>query len=243
MSAPRAEFDGYAEEYATHVNEALPAGFGEVDRYARIKAVHLAHLITRTFPGRSDVRILDNGCGVGMTDFYLRESFPRITGCDMSVESLEIARRRNPGLEYVVYAGDCLPFDDCSFDVAFAICVVHHVVPGQWTAFFREMLRVLVPGGLLIICEHNPNNPLTRLVVSKVEFDRDAVLLRAGKCAALAEEAGACDPRVQFITFLPLESPVWLAFERATLSWLPIGAQYQFSARKRGGPQLRVGLR
>lgn len=232
MSPSKAQFDTYAKDYTAHVNEALPPGFGEVDRYARIKAEHLAHLIGRTFPGQRDVRILDNGCGVGMTDLHLRRHYSSITGCDMSAESLELARARNPGLAYIHHTGDRLPFADGSFDIAFAVCVVHHVPPQQWPSFFREMLRVLVPGGLLVICEHNPNNPLTRLVVSRVEFDRDAVLLSARKCAALAESVGARDPHLQFITFLPLESPKWLGFERAVLSSLPLGAQYQFSARK-----------
>jgi SAM-dependent methyltransferase len=234
VNSPETQFDGYASKYAAHVNDALPAGFGEVDRYARIKAAHLARLIAGKFPGRSDLRLLDNGCGVGMTDLYLRETFPNITGCDMSAESLAAARLRNPGLDYVHFQGNRLPFADASFEVAFAICVVHHVPPAQWPAFFSEMLRVLVPCGLLAICEHNPINPLTRLVVSKVEFDRDAVLLDAGRCCALAKGAGALDPHVQFITFLPLESPAWLALERAALSWLPLGAQYQVSATKLG---------
>jgi SAM-dependent methyltransferase len=234
VNSPQTQFDGYASEYTAHVNDALPAGFGEVDRYARIKAAHLARLIASKFPGRSDLRLLDNGCGVGMTDLYLRETFPGITGCDMSAESLAVARRRNPGLDYVHFEGKRLPFTDASFEVAFAICVVHHVPPAHWPVFFSEMLRVLVPGGLIVICEHNPINPLTRLVVSKVEFDRDAVLLRAGRCCSLALESGAQDPHVQFITFLPLESPAWLAFERVALSWLPLGAQYQLSAKKPG---------
>jgi SAM-dependent methyltransferase len=228
----RAEFDRYAADYASQVNGALPSGFGEVDKYARIKADHLGRLVSSVFPDRRDLRILDNGCGIGLTDSYLRDLYPQITGCDMSEHSLDLARLRNPSLDYVHYSGDRLPFADASFEVAFAICVVHHVPPAQWSAFFRDMLRVLVPGGLLVICEHNPINPLTRLVVSKIEFDRDAVLIRAGRCAALARQAGAVDSKVQFITFLPSETGAWLAIERRLFSWLPLGAQYQFSARK-----------
>ena len=41
------------------------------------------------------------------------------------------------------------------------------------------MRRVVRPGGLLCIIEHNPFNPLTRLAVVRCEFDRDAVLLPA----------------------------------------------------------------
>ena len=231
----RAEFDRYAADYTSQVNSALPAGFGEVDKYAKIKADHLGHLVSRVFPGRRDLRILDNGCGVGLTDLHLRDRYPQITGCDMSEHSLDLARRRNPTLDYVHYSGHRLPFADASFEVAFAVCVVHHVPPAQWPSFFRDMLRVLVPGGLLVICEHNPINPLTRRVVSKIEFDRDAVLIRAGRCAALARQAEAVDSKVQFITFLPSEAGAWLAIERRLLSWLPLGAQYFVTARKHGG--------
>ena len=59
-----------------------------------------------------------------------------------------------------------MPVPDASVDVVFAICVVHHVPPAHWGAFAAEMARVLRPGGVAAIFEHNPLNPVTRRVVS-----------------------------------------------------------------------------
>ena len=96
---------------------------------------------------------------------------------DVSDSSIELARTRNPEIDYHHSADGKLPFESASFDVVFAICVWHHVPPDQWTTFISELSRVTVPNGLLLIYEHNPWNPLTRLVVSRCAFDEDAVLV------------------------------------------------------------------
>jgi hypothetical protein len=70
---------------------------------------------------------------------------------------------------------------------ALSFCVLHHVPPTQWVGFLCEMRRVVRPDGLVCLIEHDPLNPLTKLVVARCEFDRDAVLLRAGRARALAD--------------------------------------------------------
>ena len=54
----------------------------------------------------------------------------------------------------------------------------------------KEMRRVVRPGGLVCVIEHNPLNPLTRLAVARCEFDRDTVLLGAGKARKLMAAGG-----------------------------------------------------
>lgn len=229
---PTAEFDSYAEAYREHVAKALPPGVGEVDRFARVKVWHLVRAIDSVFPERRDVQILDAGCGIGLTDRYLKSTFPNITGFDVSPKSVEFAAQANPELSYCCDPTGRLPFEDGQFDVVFAICVVHHVPPAEWLNFFRQLHRVLKPGGLLAIYEHNPWNPATQWVVSRCEFDRDALLLSSAKCRALAAEAGFSAPRVRNLLFLPLENELWCSWESRLFSRLPIGAQYEFTARK-----------
>lgn len=226
------EFDDYAEAYREHVAKALPPGVGEVDAFARVKVWHLIRAIDAVFPRNREVQILGAGCGIGLTDRYLKVAYRNITGFDVSPKSVELAARANPELCYRCEPDGVLPFADGSFDVVFAVCVVHHVPPAQWVDFFRQLHRVLKPEGLLAIYEHNPWNPATRWVVSRCEFDRDAVLLSSSKCRALAKEAGFSSPRTRNLLFLPLESPLWCLWERRLFSRLPIGAQYEFTARK-----------
>jgi SAM-dependent methyltransferase len=226
------EFDNYAEAYREHVAKALPPGVGEVDAFARVKVWHLIRAIGAVFPGDREVQILDAGCGIGLTDRYLKEAYPNITGFDVSPKSVELAAQANPGLSYRCEPSGHLPFEDGRFDVVFAICVVHHVPPAEWLSFFRQLHRVMKPGGLLAIYEHNPWNPATQWVVSRCEFDRDAVLLSSSKCRTLAKQAGFFAPRTRNLLFLPFESPTWCRWESGLFSRLPIGAQYEFIARK-----------
>ncbi len=121
--------------------------------------------------------VLDVGCGIGTTDKFLTPRFGTVHGIDVAAEAVERAAIENPDAHYQTYSGATLPIDSASLDVAFAACVVHHVPPAERTAFVREMSRVTRPGGLVVVFEHNPLNPLTRLAVSRCEFDEGVELV------------------------------------------------------------------
>jgi ubiquinone/menaquinone biosynthesis C-methylase UbiE len=106
-----------------------------------------------------------------------------------------------------------------------AVCVMHHVAPRQWPVFLAEMRRVTRRGGLVCVIEHNPFNPLTRLAVSRCEFDRDAVLLRSGQIERLMSEVGLNEIESQYFLLLPSALPLVRRIER-TFKRLPLGAQY-----------------
>jgi SAM-dependent methyltransferase len=174
---------------------------------------------------------LDVGCGVGVTDHYLVDSFANVIGVDIFHGVLERAAVAVPQADYRLYDGHRLPLDDGSIDVAFAICVVHHVPPERWNAFAAEMARVLRPGGIAAIFEHNPLNPLTRRVVSNCVFDEDAVLLRRRRAHALLRRAGLAPCEDRYIAFLPFAGKAVNAVE-AALRRVPLGAQYYVSATR-----------
>jgi SAM-dependent methyltransferase len=176
------------------------------------------------------VRALDVGCGVGSLHPYLEGAFASLDGCDVSQESLLRAGQKNPHVAYRTCASSKLPYDDGAFDLAFASCVVHHVPPASWLDWFREMRRVVRPGGVACIIEHNPYNPLTRLAVLRCPFDDDAVLLSAAKAASLFQEAGFKEVRSEHFLLLPSARPFARKVERS-LSVVPLGAQYACSAR------------
>jgi SAM-dependent methyltransferase len=102
---------------------------------------------------------------------------------------------------------------------------MHHVPPAQWPAFAAEMKRVVRPGGLAVVFEHNPFNPLTRRVVSNCEFDADAVLLRPKQTRALLADAGFRDLQSRSILSVPSFGKGTRAVDLA-LGRLPLGAQY-----------------
>jgi SAM-dependent methyltransferase len=139
-----------------------------------VKVTHLLGAIRNKFGDLSGLRVLDVGSGIGLTDQRLKAHLPHLVGVDVSDSSVELARTRNPEIEYHHSVDGNLPFERASFDVVFAICVWHHVPPNQWTAFISELSRVIVPTDSISHLRAYPES-FTRLVVSRCAFDADAV--------------------------------------------------------------------
>jgi SAM-dependent methyltransferase len=97
--------------------------------------------------------ILDVGCNVGawLKDLQRDRPNARLAGVEPSPDMLAIARSRLPGVELHVAGAEALPFADASFDVLTCIEVMEHVPAELRRQAFREMHRVLVPGGRLIM--------------------------------------------------------------------------------------------
>jgi SAM-dependent methyltransferase len=169
--------------------------------------------------------MLDVGCGVGSFHPLLRGMVGRLNGIDVSSASIAQARADNSDVDYHDFDGVNFPFDDASFDLVTAICVIHHVPPAEWTHIMSEMRRVVRTGGLVCVIEHNPLNPLTRLAVSRCEFDRDAVLLGAERVRDLMSKAGLSEIETRHFLLFPSEAKPVRRIEVA-LSGIPLGAQY-----------------
>jgi ubiquinone/menaquinone biosynthesis C-methylase UbiE len=133
--------------------------------------------------------------------------------------------------DYATYDGEHLPYSDGSFDMAMAICVFHHVPPALWQQVATEMLRVVKPGGLVLIIEHNPYNPVTRYIVNSCSFDADAVLLSPRRMRALFTASNSENVTTRSILNIPPKSDRLRKLD-LKLGVLPIGAQYYLMATK-----------
>jgi ubiquinone/menaquinone biosynthesis C-methylase UbiE len=223
-------FDDYRNSYGETVASAIRFSGLHHDFFLRAKADHLRRIVSERRldnNGRS-VRTLDLGCGIGSLHRHLEGAFSTLAGCDVSAEAISRARQNHPNVSYRVSASRQLPYEDHAFDLVFASCVLHHVPVNEWSGFLREMHRVLRPGGVGCVIEHNPWNPLTRLAVLRCPFDKDAVLLGAQKVEKLMREAGFTGIRSEHILLLPRAGHLAREFERALAS-VPLGAQYACS--------------
>lgn len=168
----RQMFDSIAPAY-DWMNRAMTFG---VDKLWRRKAVNL---VAATDPRK----IVDIATGTGDLAISLARRMPQahIIGIDLSKRMIEIGRRKIADAGYsdriVLRQGDCLALDlpDSSADaltVAYGVRNFEHLDRG-----YREMCRVLRPGGLLCVVElSTPVNPIvkpfykmyTRLIIPAV---------------------------------------------------------------------------
>jgi SAM-dependent methyltransferase len=142
-----------------------------------------------------------------------------------------VAAKANPKVRYQRYDGKRLPFDDGTFDLAFAICVLHHVPPDERPGISSELGRCVRPDGLVAIFEHNPVNPLTRLAVHRCAFDKDVELVRRRRAERLVRAAGLEVIESRYILFFPWRSKMLTTVEER-LERVPLGAQYYVLAQK-----------
>jgi len=217
-------FDSYHDNYRDVVQSSIDFSGLPHSFFMRAKADVLGELIAQRL-GAEKPAMLDVGCGVGSFHPLLRGMVDRLSGIDVSSASIAQARSANNDVNYRDFDGVNFPFEDACFDLVTAICVIHHVSPARWAGFVREMCRVVRPGGLVCVIEHNPLNPLTRLAVSRCEFDRDAVLLGARTMMELMSKAGLREIGTRHFLLLPWQAKPARRIERA-LSGVPLGAQY-----------------
>jgi len=226
----QAEFDQFADEYyAEHARNIAVSGEAP-EFFHRYKVEDLRAYVPALGPPAT---ILDFGAGVGNSIAHFRRAFPtaRLICADVSQRSLDVAAQRHPEAEMVLIGSAGLPIAPDSVDLAFAACVFHHIDHADHAFWFQQMLSVVRPGGLLVVFEHNPFNPLTQWAVNTCAFDKNARLIAARALRARITDAGWRDARVRYRLFFPRILAGLRGLE-THLAWLPLGAQYHVAAWK-----------
>jgi SAM-dependent methyltransferase len=124
-------------------------------------------LVERYLPAHA--RVLDLGVGTGRTAPALAARSASYVGIDYAEHMVAVARARHPGLDLRV--GDAthlVDFRHRSFDaVVFSYNGLDYLHPDEARSrALREIRRVLVPGGVLLLARHNPRAVLARPAAS-----------------------------------------------------------------------------
>lgn len=98
-------------------------------------------------------RILDLGCGIGRYSQNFKDLGGEVFGLDVDEEKIEIAKKINPGINFLASRAENLPFSDNFFDVIFVNEVLEHVEDDKKAV--KELFRTLKPGGSAIIFAPN----------------------------------------------------------------------------------------
>lgn len=116
--------------------------------------------------------VLDVGCGTGTLAVMAAQAAPgvRVTGLDADPEILAKAGRRasGAGLEIDFDEGRStdLPYADASFDLVLSTLFFHHLADDAKHRTARELVRVLRPGGRVVVGDlGRAQDPLMRVAV------------------------------------------------------------------------------
>ena len=126
--------------------------------YAEHLADELAHkpldraLLDRFCEGTRGGTVADLGCGPGHVARYLADRGARVIAIDLSPNMISCARELHPELDARVGDMTALDLPDASLAGAVLFYAIVHTPPDALS--FRELRRVLAPGGLALVAFH-----------------------------------------------------------------------------------------
>lgn len=217
-----------------HFDELAADYQGEIPEHIRDKLLRRKVGLMRDWLASASetraLRGLDLGCGQGWYANAMAQSGFEVCGVDASSGQIEKARetsrRGGTNIQFVTTSATILPFPDDTFDFAYAINVLHHILPkDDREQCFAEIVRVLKPGAPFFLHEINTENPLFRLYMSyifpllnRIDEGDERWLLPS----KLPEVSGArWSTDIDYFTFLPDFVPQGVARALAPLeTWL-----------------------
>jgi 2-polyprenyl-3-methyl-5-hydroxy-6-metoxy-1,4-benzoquinol methylase len=125
---------------------------GAPDMHARIRNTHVCNVVERLgLP--SNIRVLDTGCGRGISLFYLAGKHPdwQLMGLELDDEMVESCQRAADhwhSVKFIRATVDELS-DSNVYDVALCIDVLEHIPDDA--GLLRRIYRALKPGGYLVL--------------------------------------------------------------------------------------------
>jgi demethylmenaquinone methyltransferase/2-methoxy-6-polyprenyl-1,4-benzoquinol methylase/phosphoethanolamine N-methyltransferase len=127
--------------------------------------------LAKVKPGDS---VLDVACGTGnltLTAQSYAGPGGKVNGIDAAPEMIEVAKKKasRSGSEVVFEVGliEKLAFPDATFDIVISRLAIHHLPDDLKRKGFAEILRVLKPGGHLLIADFiPPTNPVLNHITS-----------------------------------------------------------------------------
>ena len=224
------EFDAFAEDYDTALNQGLKLSGEDKNFFAEGRTHWLRKRLGAL--GASSSRTLDFGCGTGSATPFLYKVLGSnyILGVDPSEKSLAQARAAWSEKYSVDFA---TPEEKLAgnFDLAFCNGVFHHIPVAEREKAVQLVYNQLKPGGIFAFWENNPWNPMTRYIMSRVPFDKDAILVWPHGARKLLTENGFSILKTDYVFYFPRLLSLLRKFE-PFIHWLPFGGQYLVLCQK-----------
>ena len=213
-------FDSVAEKY-DRTNDLLSLGQDRLWRKKVLKSIN----------PQSGQTVLDLAAGTGSSSIVFLKPGVKVIASDFSEGMLAVGRKRHPELEFVFADATKLPFKDESVDAVTISFGLRNVVDPKKA--LKEMLRVLKPSGLLVICEFS--HLRTPVIGSLYRWYLKRILPTLSKL--VARNKGAYDYLAESIAAWPEQEVLvdWLTeagFSNATYKNLSLGIVALHTAQK-----------
>ena len=127
---------------------------------ARLRGLGLEALSHRLKP---NAEILDLCCGSGEAAAPWIDAGYAVTGLDVSPRALDLATQRHPLMQQVEGLAEEPPLKDQSFDAIQLSVALHEFPRAEREQVLTSALRLLKPGGWLVVVDLHPADPLMRL--------------------------------------------------------------------------------
>jgi SAM-dependent methyltransferase len=219
-----------SEQYAEMLQQGLRLSGEDQEFFILGRIQHLKRQLPHGWKPR---KILDFGCGTGNTAPHLAAAFPEaeIVGVDTAENAVAWAESKYGSPRLSFRRLQDMP-ETAAFDLCYTNGVFHHIAPLQRPGALRRIRRALRPGGHFALFENNPWNPGTRMVMSRIPFDRDAETISPlhARALLLAAEFRYC-AGVRSLFYFP-RPLAFLRFAEPWLARIPLGAQYCVLATK-----------
>jgi SAM-dependent methyltransferase len=119
-------------------------------------------------PDRPTGAALDLGCGNGVATAHLARYFDPAVGLDIAHaatrQAKDLAAERGVPGRFVVAEAPVLPFRERSFSLVFDRGCLQAIPRESWATYFREVERLLTPGGVLQLFVSKPDRRMPKLL-------------------------------------------------------------------------------
>jgi len=224
-------FDEYVQNYDEALERGISVSGDNKLTFVERRLRWLTQCLSRM--GERPSSVLDFGCGIGDSSELIATMLGvrRYVGFDTSLKAIDYANSKFASADrHFVTPGSSIS-EYGNFDLAHCNGVFHHIPPTDRPRAAKYVFDSLRPGGLFALWENNPWNPGTRIVMSRIPFDRNAELLSVRSASSLLSSAGFTILQCRFLFIFP-KMLKHLRFIEPSLSALPIGAQYQVLCRR-----------
>jgi 2-polyprenyl-3-methyl-5-hydroxy-6-metoxy-1,4-benzoquinol methylase len=220
----QAEMRKYYDESDYYTREGSVKQIGDVNTH--FQRYRTSKILAIYAPGK-DEKVLDLGCGWGTMEKVLCPRVKEITGVDYSAKSIEVCRKAFAeadchNVKFLQADASATGLPSGEYDTIICADLVEHLYPAVFEKMAAECLRLLKPGGRLVIWTDCRDGILTILREHNILLEKDVSHVDYKTLEGMRGSLSAAGFEVEKAYYAESHIPVFSLFERLTMAFLPL---------------------